>query len=647
MIDRANEPWMQDLLVVCDEIRGDDLAIFRERTSQHPSCFTCAELPAFIAGIQPAVAGPPEPQAEAPVEARLAVAGAHMKEPESPCDRDMMIKALEWTTGLKELAVLEGLRASLPASVQQEQLDLYNDRQIVPKNTNPDKIVCSPHCLLKMEAVARAFDEHARSCGLDATMRLPKNFLREFLEEKVIFTGRKLKDTHRSVREWIKKWCNDGKRGSGKDAWTKKNCVAVTARGKRVRRDGGGRPSHAPMIHEQLFEWFIAMRYSIDWKALDQQRSRGGRKVLGRFPRRLLLAKLHELMEAYCYECIINGVKPQVFNPDSKWWMRFEADTGLSLRCPNRKYKCPKFILEERLELWWITLFRIRALCVALFGYDPEMENWDQSPFHNNESGSQNLRTLAFKGASTVPLIEGHADTRSRWTGNFTTFSNEERIKAGEIPYCQCCFKADGEVLQGRLQEHLRSRGYDSWFTVITTPKGSYREADVLNFLDLYLPKMTPGRRWRIIMADDFRPHKSPNAFRLCWSRGYVLVVHGGGTTPVAQTPDTDENQHVKREYSAVETLELMRQFRDTAVAVPRVNEQTALDMMYDIMQKKEMHLRAAKGYKYTGATIDLDGGEDHMVCREAGQFWNELQMRQKVNAEIALVRQEARGGRG
>ena len=401
------------------------------------------------------------------------------------------------------------------------------------------------------------------------------------------------------------------------------------------------------MIHEQLFEWFIAMRYSIDWKALDQQRSRGGRKVLGRFPRRLLLAKLHELMEAYCYECIINGVKPQVFNPDSRWWMRFEADTGLSLRCPNRKYKCPKFILEERLELWWITLFRIRALCVAIFGYDPEMENWDQSPFHNNESGSQNLRTLAFKGASTVPLIEGHADTRSRWTGNFTTFSNEERIKAGEIPYCQCCFKADGEVLQGRLQEHLRSRGYDSWFTVITTPKGSYREADVLNFLDLYLPKMTPGRRWRIIMADDFRPHKSPNAFRLCWSRGYVLVVHGGGTMPVAQTPDTDENQHVKREYSAVETLELMRQFRDTAVAVPRVNEQTALDMMYDIMQKKEMHLRAAKGYKYTGATIDLDGGEDHMVCREAGQFWNELQMRQKVNAEIALVRQEARGGRG
>ena len=474
-----------------------------------------------------------------------------------------------------------------------------------------------------------------------------KNFLREFLEEKVIFTGCKLKDTHRSVRGWIKVWCNDGKRGSGKDAWTKKNCVAVTARGKRVRRDGGGRPSYAPMIREQLFEWFIAMRYSIDWKALDQQRSRGGRKVLGRFPRRLLLAKLHELMEAYCYECIINGVKPQVFNPDSRWWMRFEADTGLSLRCPNRKYKCPKFILEERLELWWITLFRIRALCVALFGYDPEMENWDQSPFHNNESGSQNLRTLAFKGASTVPLIEGHADTRSRWTGNFTTFSNEERIKAGEIPYCQCCFKADGEVLQGRLQEHLRSRGYDSWFTVITTPKGSYREADVLNFLDLYLPKMTPGRRWRIIMADDFRPHKSPNAFRLCWTRGYVLVVHGGGTTPVAQTPDTDENQHVKREYSAVETLELMRQFRDTAVAVPRVNEQTALDMMYDIMQKKEMHLRAAKGYKYTGATIDLDGGEDHMVCREAGQFWNELQMRQKVNAEIALVRQEARGGRG
>ena len=154
---------------------------------------------------------------------------------------------------------------------------------------------------------------------------------------------------------------------------------------------------------------------------------------------------------------------------------------------------------------------------------------------------------------------------------------------------------------------------------VITSPKGSYRENDVLNFLERFLPPKTPERRWRIILADDYGPHESPHAFRRCWSRKYVLIIHGGGCATVAQTPDTDLNQHVKRDYTTLETLELMRQFRDTAVAVPRIKGKKAMDMMQSMMAQKEMHLRAAEGYKYTGATIRLEGAEDEQVCREAG----------------------------
>ena len=62
-----------------------------------------------------------------------------------------------------------------------------------------------------------------------------------------------------------------------------------------------------------------------------------------------------------------------------------------------------------------------------------------------------------------------------------------------------------------------------------TSKKGSYRHADVLSFLDTHLPHFTPqSRRWRIIMADDFSAHLSPQVFRLCWSRGYVFIPHGG-----------------------------------------------------------------------------------------------------------------------
>ena len=99
---------------------------------------------------------------------------------------------------------------------------------------------------------------------------------------------------------------------------------------------------------------------------------------------------------------------------------------GLSMRKPNRKYKVPKAVMAERLEIGWLNVARIRALCLAEFGYDPEIENWDQSPFHHNESGSQNMPTLAVAGnGAIVPLIEGHSATRERWTANLTTFSNK------------------------------------------------------------------------------------------------------------------------------------------------------------------------------------------------------------------------------
>ena len=140
-----------------------------------------------------------------------------------------------------------------------------------------------------------------------------------------------------------------------------------------------------------------------------------------------------------------------------------------------------------RLEAFWITVFRIRALCVAIHGYDPDMENFDQTPYHANESGSQNSTTLAVKG-ETVPLIEGRGDTRARWSANLTPFSDAERIRRGELPYCEFMFKhdvkADQSSLELRLREHIRGRGYGPWVSVATSSSGSYKEDDILNFLD-------------------------------------------------------------------------------------------------------------------------------------------------------------------
>ena len=174
--------------------------------------------------------------------------------------------------------------------------------------------------------------------------------------------------------------------------------------------------------------------------------------------------------------------------------------------------------MAQSMEIGWLNVARVRALCLAVHGYDPEIENWDQIPFHHNESGSQNATTLAVAGA-TVPLVECHAMTRERWTANLTTFSNEERLKKEGPPYCEIMFKASPEgPLEQRLRDHVRSRGYGPWVSVTTSEKGSYRRADVLAFLDRHLPNVDDlrSRRRRINIADYYSARLTPAVFALC-----------------------------------------------------------------------------------------------------------------------------------
>ena len=141
-------------------------------------------------------------------------------------------------------------------------------------------------------------------------------------------------------------------------------------------------------------------------------------------------------------------------------------------------------------------------------------------------------------------------------------------------------------------------------------------------------------------MADDYSAHLSPAVFALCWSRRYVFIPHGGGVTPVAQTPDTDLNQHVQREYTDRETGELLRQMRD-GIVVPQLRQEECIDIMVDVLSSMELHLNAAKGYLRTGMTVDLDGLHDQEIVREAGAFWSELGMRANIHVAVKEVREE------
>ena len=127
-------------------------------------------------------------------------------------------------------------------------------------------------------------------------------------------------------------------------------------------------------------------------------------------------------------------------------------------------------------------------------------------------------------------------------------------------------------------------------------------------------------------------------------------MLHGGGATPAGQTPDTDLNEHVRRSYGAKESGMLLEKMRNGQV-VPKLTHEECMLLMLEVLSDPALHRRASEGYKKVDHSIDLDGKEDALVCREAGIFWNEettdefQSMRPKINADLAAVADEFQTG--
>ena len=143
------------------------------------------------------------------------------------------------------------------------------------------------------------------------------------------------------------------------------------------------------------------------------------------------------------------------------------------------------------------------------------MRNLDQSPFHMNEAGSQVVGTIAMKGAPIIPLLENHGSTRERWSLNSMTDSNKERINSGTLPGFEVMFKARGNIKAQRLQDHVALLGVPFKASVVTGPSGSYREEDILAFLEKWCEPWYKGREYEFIL-DAYAPGLTDNVQRLC-----------------------------------------------------------------------------------------------------------------------------------
>lgn len=641
LMARIRTSWMHELMLALQELDSEVVQTL---------VAGCTEPLALPFGPPSAVAAPTQDPTEEDVEVR---------------PDDETFAAMRWASCLEDDCNVLSLIRSLPKTVVDEQLRAYRARSIasavaVVGTTSKLDIGNRYPDLNKRWLIAARFHKYCAGNGINITNTLPRGTITTFIRDHIQWKSLHKTMLRKRIRGWYDDWrsVHSHTMQAVGDAPCKKTRAVQTTMltrapvvpWKRQRNYGGGRPPKAPLVRAALYEWWSALRYSIDWTQLAEERRSRGKKCLARFPRSVLALKCRQLLADHAYACLLNGMPVETFKVDSWWCRRWEQEHGLSMRVANRKYEVPRKIQKERLDIHWCNLFRIRKFIILTFGYDPLIVNWDQSPFHHNETGAQDKPTLSVKGDIT-PIVQGNAEAKMRWTANLTTMSKFTAVAGGTMPHTECMFKAtpDGPVLR-RLQDFLRSRGFPKWFTVTVGSKGSYRENDIIAFLQKHLEPWVEGRDWRIIMADDFSAHKTDNVWSLCWSRGYILLIFGGGCTPVGQTCDTDLNQHVRKRYGALEANLLIEKMRGGDV-VPKLSHEECMSLMLQVLSDPQLHKDAAFGYKRVGQSVEIDGGEDSEICREAGIFWNEATsdgfetMRHKLKVELDSVEAEHASG--
>ena len=306
------------------------------------------------------------------------------------------LEAVSWACGFKNVNAETTLAVcrSLPSAVVTEQVELYRQRvvSIVPQKVEEIK----PHqCakygrgyrrnLLKTRlAIGEKFHLFIKQHNSEEC-KLPKGDLKQFFKQTEEFNGISLEDedSYARQRKFVHRCLNLFLKTKGQ-TMLGTNATRNTARGDGQRRHvrdfvrknvHGASAVHrvkAPLVRTQLFEWFSVMRHS----------------VKTRIPAKVLEVKAKQITQDYVTASLLNGIKPDPPTINAKWLKRWQMEYAVSLRKPNRKYKVPKKVLEDRLQTFWKNIARLRAAAIKLLGYDLDFINMDQSPFHMNEAGS-------------------------------------------------------------------------------------------------------------------------------------------------------------------------------------------------------------------------------------------------------------------
>ena len=221
--------------------------------------------------------------------------------------------------------IIHGLFQVLPAWSLKQQVLAYRGRACKPKHAPLSrKIKVDPKSLSVRNTVAQAFEEYLRSCGITlSTERLPRGQVKAFVDMRLEWCCKVWNNPEKSVRRWHRAWSEAGKIAALPGLRLPRIAYAGPLPQSRGRRFGAGRMAQCNFVREALFEWFVGMRYFIDWRKYNSSlRSVGRFKAIGRFPVAVLRDKAKQLLQEYLRVSFMEGQRRLGMTIDWKWLKR-------------------------------------------------------------------------------------------------------------------------------------------------------------------------------------------------------------------------------------------------------------------------------------------------------------------------------------
>ena len=248
---------------------------------------------------------------------------------------------------------------------------------------------------------------------------------------------------------------------------------------QRTRLGGSGRHHYAGLLGDELFQWFVDIRQATKCRLTTGHLLAQAR----RFANQILVASTK--LGVHIPIPILDG-------PAGYGWFRRWCDFyGVYMKQPTARHKCSYEKCCIRLYFMWCNVIRVRALAKATLKRDLDVEGIDQKGIHKNEVGSKNGKTLAFEGMQDVPLNENVAATRDRMS--LMTLVRSRVQNYWDIPI-EIMFKSTAKTPEAvRLFNGIVVPD-DMKVTLVTAPKGSYREEHVLGYLETWLDPWTTER---------------------------------------------------------------------------------------------------------------------------------------------------------